>query len=100
MPTPYTKYTIAVKSSTSINPGESCKITNLEGRGFITGNFAAGNECVLNPANSQLNWVVGDKLMIEVSGRLLGSKQVTLTKGGIRIEVTTTADTTSPAVDL
>ncbi len=100
MPTPYTKYTIAVKSSTNINPGESCKVTNLEGRGFITGNFSTGNECVLNPANSKLNWVVGDKLMIEVSGRLLGSKQVTLVRGGLRTTVTTTADASSPAIDL
>ena len=102
--TRYTKYLIGVKSSTSINTGERCKVTNLEGRGIITGEFKTkGNECILNPANSNLEWVVGDKLMIEISGRLVGSKEVTLTAGGIAYAigtVTTTADTTSPAIDL
>jgi len=100
MPTNYTKYTIAVKSSSSINAGERCKVTNLEGRGIITGEFKSGNECVLNPANSNLEWNVGDKLMIEVSGRLQGSKQATLTAGGIKVAVTTAADVTSLPVDL
>ena len=99
MPTTYTKYLIGVKGGTQ-NVGERCKVTNLEGRGTITGEFRTGNECVLNPANSNQEWNVGDKLMIEISGRLVGSKQVTLGKGGIQIKVTTAADTTSPAVDL
>ncbi len=102
MPEPirYTKFTIGVKSSTSINTGERCKVTNLAGKGTITREFRTGNECVLNPFDSQLEWMIGDKLMIEISGRLVGSKEVTLTKGGINTTVTTAADTTSPAIDL
>ncbi len=100
-PTRYTKYLIAVTSSSAVNTGERCKVTNLEGRGVITGEFnTTKKECVLNPANSNLEWVVGDKLMIEVSGRLKGSEQTTLTAGGIKVPVTTTADTTSPGIDL
>lgn len=100
MPTPYTKYTIAVKSSTGINIGATCTISNLTRGGTISGEFRTGNECVLDPANSKLNWVVGDKLMIEVSGRLLGSKQITLVRGGQKVDLTTTADASSPAIDL
>lgn len=101
MPTTYTKYLIAVTSSTSVNTGERCKVTNLEGRGSITGEFnTTKNECVLNPANSNLEWVVGDKIMVEVSGRLKGSAQATLTAGGVKVAVTTAADTTSPAINL
>ena len=66
----------------------------------MTGEFRTGNECVLNPFNSDVEWVAGDKLMATISGRLIGSKEVTLTEGGITINVTTAADTTSPAIDL
>ena len=45
MPTTYTKYLIGVKGGTQ-NVGERCKVTNLEGRGTITGEFRTGNECV------------------------------------------------------
>ena len=101
MPTPIKSFPIAVKSSTSINIGETCKVTNLSRESVaLTGEFGAGNECVLNPANSDETWVVGDKLMITINGRLVGSAEVTLTKGGIRTTVTTTADTSSPAVNL
>ena len=101
MPTSYTKFQIAVKSSTAINPGEKVKVTNLSRTSVaLTGEFSSGNECVLNPANSNVEWAVGDKLMITISGRLIGSKEVTLTAGGIKVTVTTAADTTSPAIDL
>lgn len=100
MPTTYTKYTIGIKSSTSINTGERCKVTNFTAGDTLTGEFRSGNECVLNPADSSLEWSVGDKLMVEISGRLLGSKEITLTKGGITTTVTTAADTNSPAIDL
>ena len=100
-PTRYTKFQIKVKSSTSINPGEGCKVTNLTRQSVtLTGEFSEKNECVLNPANSNVEWVAGDKLMTTISGRLVGSKESTLTKGGIQINVTTAADTTSPAIDL
>ena len=91
MPTTYTKYTIGVKGGTQ-NAGERCKVTNLEGRGNITGEFRGNNECVLNPADSNLEWTIGDKLMIEIRGRLVGSKQVTLTKGGIHPTVSTATE--------
>lgn len=97
MPTPITKYTIGVKSSTSVNVGERCKVTNLTSGGTITGEFKSGNECLLYPTTE---WSEGDSLIAEVSGRLKGSKTATLSKGGAKITVTTAADTTSPAVDL
>ena len=99
--TRYTKFLISVKSDTSINVGETCKVINLSRDSVIlTGEFKTGNECVLNPANSNVEWVSGDKLMIEISGRLLGSKEVTLVSGGIKATIAVTADTNSPAIDL
>lgn len=100
MPTTKKSFGIGVKSSASTNKGEKCKVTNFTSGGTITGEFTASNECVMNPADSNLTWSNGDTLMVEVSGRLLGSKQVTLTKGGINAEVTTAADTSSPAISL
>lgn len=100
MPTRYTKYLIAVKDSASKSTvGGRCKVTNLEGRGTITGEFRTGDDCVLNPANSSLEWNIGDKLMVEISGIAVGSKQVTLTKGGIQVAITT-VDEDIIAVDL
>ena len=46
-----------------------------------------------------MEWSVGDKLMIEVSGKVVGSKQVTLTAGGIHVDVSTGTED-SIAVDL
>ena len=40
MPVRYTKYLIGVKDSSSKSTvGERCKVTTLEGRGTITGEF-------------------------------------------------------------
>jgi len=97
MPTPTTKFTIGIKSSTSINVGERCKVTNLTSGGNIIGEFGSGNECVLHPATE---WKEGDSLIAEISGRLKGSETGTISKGGAKITVTTAADTTSPAVSL
>ncbi len=100
MPTRYTKYLIKVKDTASKSTiGERCKVTNLEGRGTITGEFRTGDECVLNPANSDLEWEVGDKLMVEISGIAVGSKEVTLVRGGIQVSITT-VDEDIGAVDL
>ena len=98
-PTTYTKYLIGVKASGTPKIGTKCKITNLLGRGTITEEFRTGNECVLNPATSKLNWVIGDKLMVEISGVLVGSREITLVKGGLQITVTTSTED-SIAVDL
>ncbi len=99
-PTRYTKYLIGVISSSALNTGARCKVTNLEGRGTITGEFnATKKECVLNPATFNKEWVIGDKLMIEVSGKVVGSKEATLTAGGIQVAVTTATED-SIAVDL
>ena len=98
--TRYTKYNITVKSSTSLNVGARCKVTNLTRRSVVlTGEFRTGKECVLNPFNSSVEWSVGDRLMIEVSGKVVGSKQVNLTAGGIHVDVSTGTED-SIAVDL
>ena len=90
MPIPdYTKYTIGIKSSSSPNVGARCKITNFTAGNTITGKFKTGSECVLNPANFNREWSVGDILMVEISGKVVGSKQITLTRGGIHTTVTT-----------
>ena len=99
-PTRYTKFQIKVKSSTTPNIGARCKVTNLSRTSVaLIGEFRTGSECVLNPANSNLEWVIGDKLMVEVSGKVVGSKQATLTAGGIQINVPTGTED-SIAVDL
>ncbi len=102
MPDPirYTKYSIRVKSSSALNVGARCKVTNLSRESVaLTGDFRTGKECVLNPFNSSVEWVVGDKLMVEISGKVVGSKEVTLTAGGVTAEVTTATED-SIAVDL
>ena len=89
----YTKYTIGVKSSTTTNSsGDRCKVTNFTAKNTITGEFNSKGECILNPANSNLEWNIGDILMIEVSGTNVGSQQITLTKGGIHTTVSTAAE--------
>ena len=98
--TRYTKFLIKVKSSSSLNVGARCKVTDLSRESVIlTGEFRTGNECVLNPFNSSVEWSVGDKIMCEISGKVVGSKQVTLTAGGIQVNVTTATED-SIAVDL
>ncbi len=93
MPTRYTKYLIKVKSSTSLNNGARCKVTNLSRQSVaLTGEFRTGNECVLNPANSSVEWTIGDILIAEISGKVVGSKQFTLTAGGITVNVTTVTE--------
>ena len=94
MPTTYTKYLIKVKSVTGTpNVGARCKVTNLSRESVaLIGEFRTGSECVLNPANSNVEWVVRDKLMAEVSGKVVGSKQVTLTAGGVTATVTTATE--------
>ena len=92
MPETYTKYMIGIKSSTAINVGEKCKITNFTAGNTITGEFRTGNECVLNPANSNREWSIGDILMVEIKGELVGSKQITLTRGGVHTTVTTATE--------
>ena len=87
-PTRYTRYVIGVTGGTQ-KAGDRCKLTNLEGRGTVTKEFKAGTECVLNPGDSELEWQVGDKIMAHISGRLVGSKEFTLTKGGAKVTVTT-----------
>ncbi len=99
MQTRYTKFLIKVKSSTTPNVGARCKVTNFTSGNTITGEFRTGSECVLNPANFNREWSVGDILMVEVSGKVVGSKQVTLTAGGIQINVATGTED-SIAVDL
>ncbi len=99
-PTRYTKFLISVKSSTALNLGARCKVTNLSRTSIaLTGEFRANKECVLNPANFNVEWSIGDKLMVEVSGKVVGSKEVTLTAGGIIVDVTTGTED-SIAVDL
>ncbi len=93
MPQPPTKFIIGIKSSTSIAVGASCKVTNLSRESVtLNGEFKSGNECVLNPATSNVEWVTGDILMVEVSGVLVGSKQATLTSGGVKVNVTTATE--------
>lgn len=100
MVTTYTKFLIKVKDTASKSTiGQRCKVTNLEGKGTITGEFRTGDECVLNPANSNKEWAIGDKLMVEISGIAVGSKQVTLTKGGIQVNIPTDTEDVI-AVDL
>ena len=99
MPTTPSSIVIAVKSSTTAYDGEYVKVTNLTSGGTITGQFK-DSECILNPANSNLTWSNGDLLNIEVKGRLIGSTQTRISKGGVDVTVTTSADTNSPAINL
>ncbi len=88
MPIPdYTKYTLGVKGSTTTPVGTRCKITNFTAGNTITGEFKSASECVLNPANSKREWSVGDILMVHISGKVVGSKQIILTRGGITTTV-------------
>lgn len=101
MPTTKTSIVIGVKSSTSISAGEYCTISNLSKTGVIKGVFDSNGECVVNPSDYGYDdWANGDVLSVQISGRLIGSKNVTISKGGATATVTTSADTASPAIDL
>ena len=95
MPDPirYTKYLIGVKSGTgTVTVGTRCKITNFTAGNTITGVFKSNDECVLNPDNFNREWSIGNILMVEISGIVVGSKQITLTRGGIKTTVTTATE--------
>ena len=91
--------TIGIKSSTSISAGEFVKITNFTKGGTLRATADSTGETIF-AIPSDLDWENGDICSVEISGRLLGSKTVTIAKGGIATTVTTSADSDQPAVDL
>ncbi len=101
MATPKHAITIGIKSSTSISAGEFVKVTNLTKGGTLRGTADSTGETILTiPPDFEFQWENGDDCSVEVSGRLIGSKTVKIAKGGITTTVTTSADASSPAVDL
>ncbi len=90
---------IGVKASNALSAGEWDKVTNLTSRGTHRDQAKSSGETVLNPTNSDLTWDNGDVLSIEINGKYIGSKSVTITKGGVNTTVTTTADA-GPTVSL
>ena len=101
MAAPKQAITIGIKSSTSISEGEFVKVTNFTSGGTLRGTVDSNGEAILTISpDFNFTWKNNDVCSIEVSGRLIGSKTVSITKGGISTTVTTSADTASPAVDL
>ena len=101
MPAPKHPIVIGVKSSTSISEGEFIKVTNLTSGGTLRGPVDSSGEVLLTPPpDFGFTWANGDKVSVEVNGRLIGSGVTTIAKGGANFEVTTAADASSPAVDL
>lgn len=102
MPQPKHAITIGVKSSTgTFNTGEYVKVTNFTSGGTLRGTVDSNKEAILTvPLDFDYAWANGDVCSVEINGRLLGSAQATINKGGIAITVTTSADADQPAVDL
>ena len=88
MPTTYTPFTISVKNG-NLSVNDYIKVTNYTSGGTITGKCKSNGECVLNPANSELNWSNGDEIMIESNGRYVFSKKTKLAQGGAKVTDTT-----------
>lgn len=104
MPTVPTPMNITVSSSTATLSGEKVKITNLSRSGVVYLEFGtdADGSISFNPANedASTSWVVGDSLIAEMHGRMQGYGTGKITTKGVKITMTTAADTGSPGVDL
>lgn len=83
MPTPTTKFTIAVKN-TNLSAGEYIKVTNHTSGGTIRQKIKTGGECILNPQDENLSWSDGDTISIESQGRIVFSTSTTISKGGAK----------------
>ena len=96
-----TSFVLNIKSSTSASAGEKVKVTNLTKGGTIYSEFNNKGECIINPKdNGQTSWVSGDSLVATVQGRLKGVGTATLTTKGVKISITTSADTSTADVSL
>ena len=98
------KHTITVgvqSDSTALSEGEFAKVTNLTSGGTLRGAADSTGEVILNiPPDFEFTWKNGDVCSVEISGRLLKSQSATITRGGIKVKLGASADTSSPAVDL
>ncbi len=94
--------TVGVQSSgTALSKGEFAKVTNLTKGGTLRGAADSTGEVILAiPPDFDFQWENGDVCSVEISGRLLKSANVTISKGGIQAKLNASADTSSPAVDL
>lgn len=96
-----TPMNVTIVSSSATTKGEKVKVTNLTRSGVIYGEFDSNKGCIINPKdNGYTAWVKGDSLIAEVHGRLQGNATGTLDTKGVKITITTAADTSSAAVDL
>ncbi len=91
MAAPKHAITIGVKGSATLSAGEFVKVTNLTSGGTLRGAADSTGEVILNiPPDFDFTWANGDVCSVEIAGRVLGSVQATINKGGIQVTVTAT----------
>jgi len=95
---------------TSGNVGEKVKIFNLSRTVVpVEVTLKTGGEAVWNTANSKestaasaaaVAWADGDVVSVQITGRINQSSQKAMAGGGVSFTLGSSADTTTPAVDL
>ncbi len=104
MAAPKHAISIGVQASGTLTPGEFVKATNLTSGGTLRAQAGTNGEVhIVTPPDFDFTWKDGDKVSIEISGRLLGSVEKTINKGIILIKslaATTAKADAQVAVDL
>lgn len=100
MPTPTLPIKIAVKTGGTAAAGEILKIINRTKEEIIRAAVDSTGDVIVNPADYGFTWANDDALVFEVSGRRVGNGTGTITKNAITKTISTSADTSSPAVSL
>jgi hypothetical protein len=100
MPTPTAPISIKVKN-TNLSEGEYVKITNFTSGGTLRGRVNSSGEITLDPNASSLTWADGDKVQAESTGRIPFVSYGTISKSSFKaVSTASTADTSTPAVDM
>lgn len=100
MPTVPSPFSIKVKN-TNLSAGEYVKVTNFTSGGSLRGKINSSGEIQFNPSDEGLTWSNNDIVQIESLGRIPFVSYTTISKNSARVTSTSsTADTSTPAVDL
>lgn len=99
MPTPTIQKVIAVKVPNA-SIGEYVKVTNLTKGGSYYSKLQGGDRNTNISQNEDFTWENEDDIQAEIHGRLDGYARTKIQSGGASVQITATADTSTPGADL
>ncbi len=97
MPDPVRTRTIGVKVADGTE-GEYVILRNLDTGAKLTNKLNSKKEVVFKAPIT--NWRNGDKIQVEIEGSVAGTEQKKLQSGGVKFDLSASADTSTPGVSL